>query len=79
MDQVPVILVFMGVAVMALSWIYMIIVAFKDDYSWGLCSVFLPPVGYFYGLFSWSKSWEFELMAVIGFLMTASGLWGLLA
>ena len=69
MDPIAPILMFFGVALLATSWVYLLIVSYKDDFSWGLCSTFLPPLGYFYGLFQLGKTWEIQLMSIIGVIL----------
>ena len=40
-----------GVVALLVSWIVLMITAWKEDYAWGLCTIFLPPLSYLYGLF----------------------------
>ena len=39
-----------GLAALLTSWVLLIIVAWKEDYAWGLCTVLLPPLSYLYAL-----------------------------
>lgn len=58
-----------GLATLFVSWILLLIAAWKDDYAWGLCAVLLPPLAYFYGLFHLDKAGQSLLLAAIGCFM----------
>jgi hypothetical protein len=58
-----------GIAILAASWIMLIIASFREDFTWGLSSVFVPPFAYFYGLFKWQKAQEAILFAVLGWVL----------
>ncbi len=74
MDATTAVLVFGGVVLLAGSWIQLIFTATAEDFTWGLCSVFLPPLAYFYGLFEWSKAGDAIKMAIVGLVMIGCGL-----
>ena len=58
-----------GGAILLASWIMLIITSFREDFTWGLSSVFVPPFAYFYGLFQWSKAKAAILFAVLGWIL----------
>ena len=33
-----------GAAMLLTSWVLLLITSWKEDYAWGLCSLFLPPL-----------------------------------
>jgi hypothetical protein len=74
MESISSVLVFFGAASLLISWIYMIIIAFKTDYAWGFMSIFFPPLAYLYGLFNLGKAWEVLGLAVLGSGLLLAGL-----
>ncbi len=69
MDATTATLMTFGLAALLASWILMIIVAWREDYAWGLCSVLLPPLAYLYGLFRLDKAGQSLLLAVAGLFL----------
>lgn len=59
---------FGGVMLLA-SWVLLLIVAWKEDYTWGLCTLFLPPLSYLYGLARFDKAGESLLLALAGWVL----------
>jgi hypothetical protein len=51
------------------SWILLLIAAFKEDYAWGIFAVLLPPLAYVYGLFRLDKAGQSLLVAAAGLFM----------
>ena len=58
-----------GLAALLLSWIVLLITAWKEDYTWGLCTIFLPPLSYLYALARLDKSGGAIALAVLGWLV----------
>lgn len=58
-----------GVALLLVSWVVMLIVAWKEDYAWGLCALFLPPLAYLYGLARLDKAGEAILAGIAGWVL----------
>ena len=73
MDASNALLMTLGVATLLTSWVLLLTVAWKEDYAWGLFSLLLPPVGYFYGLFRLDKAGQTLLVALIGWTMVFFG------
>ncbi|WNO08752.1 hypothetical protein [Teredinibacter sp. KSP-S5-2] len=57
-----------GVVLLLASWIQLLFTSFEDDYTWGLTALFVPPLAYLYGFFSWDKAKASIWMAVIGWV-----------
>lgn len=58
-----------GVAMLLLSWIVLMIAAWREDYAWGLCTIFLPPLSYLYGIARLDKAGEAILLAIAGWAL----------
>ncbi len=56
MEPISAVLVTFGVILLLTSWIYLMIISFKADFSWGLCAVFVPVLAYIYAFFDWKKT-----------------------
>ena len=69
MDATTATLLTFGVAALATSWIVLLIVSWKEDYAWGLCTLFLPPLSYLYSLARLDKAGESLLLAIAGWVM----------
>lgn len=57
-----------GAAILLTSWILLLITAWKEDYAWGLCTLFLPPLSYLYALTRLDKAGEAILVAAVGWI-----------
>ncbi len=57
-----------GWVLLAASWVVLLIQSFKEDYAWGLSTLFLPPLSYLYALFIWEKTREAIMLAVLGWV-----------
>ena len=66
MDSLSATMMTFGVLLLLASWVQMMFVSFKDDFSWGLTTLFVPPLSYVYGLFSLEKSGAAIFMAFLG-------------
>jgi hypothetical protein len=55
-----------GLAILLASWILLLIVAWKEDYAWGLFTLLLPPLSYAYALFRLDKAGQPLMLAGIG-------------
>jgi len=69
MDAGTATLVTYGAAALLVSWVLLLIVSWKEDYAWGLCTLFLPPLSYLYGLFRLDKAGQAILVAIIGWVL----------
>ncbi|MDB2409997.1 MAG: hypothetical protein P8J42_04670 [Pseudomonadales bacterium] len=74
MDPVTTILLSSGGILLVASWIQLIITASGEDFTWGLCSLFLPPLAYFYALWEWDKAGDAIKMAIGGLALIGLGL-----
>jgi len=71
MDAASAALTTFGVVALVGSWIQLLVVAWQEDYAWGLCTLFLPPLSYLYSLSEWSKARDAILLAVAGWVLIA--------
>ena len=69
MDSGSAVLLTFGLATLLVSWILLLIVAWKEDYAWGLFALLLPPLAYLYGLFRLDKAGQSLLVAAAGLVM----------
>ena len=69
MDATTATLMTFGLAALLASWVVMIIVAWQEDYAWGLCTLLLPPLSYLYGLARLDKAGQALLLAAIGWIL----------
>ncbi len=58
-----------GAATLAVSWVLLLIVSWKEDYAWGLCTLFLPPLSYLYALSRLDVAGQSLLAAAVGWLL----------
>ena len=69
MDPLSATLTTFGVILLASSWLVLIKESFDDDYTWGLCTLFVPPLAYFYGIFAWDKAREAIGLSALGLVL----------
>jgi len=69
MDAGTATLVTYGVATLAVSWVLLLIVSWKEDYAWGLCTLFLPPVSYLNAMLRLDVAGQALLVAVVGWIL----------
>lgn len=66
MDPMSAMLTTAGIALLLLSWGLLLATSFKEDFTWGLCTIFLPPLSYLYGFVRWSRAQEPLLVGLLG-------------
>ncbi len=69
MDAPSAAMMVFGLAALLTSWVLLLIAAWREDYSWGLCATLLPPLAYLYALFRLDKAGESLLVAVVGWVL----------
>jgi len=74
MDPLSVTLIVAGVVILLASWIYLLIISFKTDFSWGLTTIFLPPISYLYTLFALDKAGGALGLCIVGWFLIWLGL-----
>ncbi|WP_019531021.1 hypothetical protein [Dasania marina] len=62
-----------GSAVLVLSWFSLVVSSAKEDFTWGLCSFFLPPLSYLYSLCRLDVAKDAVILALIGLALLALG------
>lgn len=73
MEASDALLMTLGAAALLVSWVLLLIVSWKEDYAWGLFSLLLPPVGYFYGFFRLDKAGQALMVAILGWVLVFLG------
>lgn len=63
-----------GVLLLIISWINLLILSFREDFTWGLSTLFVPPLSYAYSLFALDKAGASVALALIGWLLIFMGL-----
>ncbi len=69
MEAIPATLLTFGCVALAISYVLLLITSWKEDYAWGLCTMFIPPLSYLYALARLDKAGDALLMAVIGWVL----------
>ena len=59
----------LGAASLAVSWVLLLIAAWKEEMAWGMCALLLPPLGYGYALFRLDKAGSSLITALIGWIL----------
>ena len=67
-------LMFLGASCLLVSWVLLLIAAWKEDYAWGMFSLFFPPVGYGYAFFRLESAGNSLGIAVLGWVLVFLGL-----
>jgi Mn2+/Fe2+ NRAMP family transporter len=55
-----------GLALLLSSWVLLLVISWKEDYAWGLFTLLLPPLSYFFALFKLDKAGQSILLAIAG-------------
>jgi hypothetical protein len=58
-----------GVAALVASWVVLLIESWGEDYSWGLCTLLLPPFSYLYALTRLDKAAGALTLAAVGWVL----------
>jgi hypothetical protein len=69
MDATSATMMTFGLAALLASWVLLLIVSWKEDYAWGLCTLLLPPFAYLYALFRLDKAGQSLLLAALGWIL----------
>jgi hypothetical protein len=62
-----------GFAALLVSWVLLLVAAWREDYAWGLFATLLPPLAYLYGLFRLDKAGQSLLVAAVGLFLVWLG------
>lgn len=74
MESIAALFITFGGAALLASWVSLFITSSKEDFTWGLCSVLLPPVSYCYALLRLDVAKESIVLAIIGCLLVLVGI-----
>jgi hypothetical protein len=66
MEPASALLMTFGAVALLASWVLLLIASSREDFTWGLCTLLLPPFSYLYGLFRLDAAGESLLLAAIG-------------
>ena len=69
MDASSAALLVFGVVALLASWVVLLIESWKEDYSWGMCTLLLPPLSYLYSLSRLDKAGQPLLLAAAGWIL----------
>lgn len=69
MEATTATLVTFGAVALLASWVVLLITSWKEDYAWGLCTLFLPPLSYLYSLARLDKTADALLLAAGGWIL----------
>jgi hypothetical protein len=69
MEATSATLVTFGAVALLASWVLLLIESWKEDFAWGLCTLFLPPLSYLYGLSRLDKAGEALMLAAAGWIL----------
>lgn len=70
MDPITAVFLTFGVILVVAGWVQLMFTSFDDDFTWGLTTMFLPPLSYIYSFFAWDKAKGAMTLTLIG--------WGLI-
>ena len=74
MDPLSSAMMMFGCVLLAASWFLLLQISFDNDFSWGLTTLFLPPLSYLYACFAWEKARDAVWFAVAGVVLVGLGL-----
>ena len=69
MDASSAALLVFGVVALLASWVVLLIESWKVDYSWGMCTLLMPPLSYLYSLSRLDKAGQPLLLAAAGWIL----------
>ncbi len=72
MDPMTAVLMTFGAILVFAGWVQLLITSFNEDYSWGLTTLFLPPISYIFACFAWDKAKGAMWLTGIGWLLIVS-------
>ena len=74
MESMPALLITFGAAALLASWVTLFITSSKEDFTWGLCTVLLPPLSYGYALLRLDLAKESIVLAALGCILVLAGI-----
>ena len=69
MEAITAAMVTFGAVALLASRVVLLIASWKDDFTWGLCTLFLPPLSYLYGLTRLDEAGDAILLAIAGWIL----------
>ena len=74
MDPITAVFITFGVILILAGWVQLLFTSFGEDFSWGLATLFVPPLSYVYSLFALDKAAGAMSMTGIGWGLVLFGL-----
>ncbi len=74
MDPITAVFITFGVILVLAGWVQLLFTSFGEDFSWGLATLFVPPLSYVYSLFALDKAAGAMSMTGIGWGLVLAGL-----
>ena len=62
-----------GIAALFASWVLLLIEASQEDFTWGLCTVLIPPLSYLYALLRLDITKDAIWLAIVGCILVWAG------
>jgi hypothetical protein len=69
MEPISALFMTFGAVALLASWVLLLIESSREDFTWGLCTLLLPPFSYLYGVFRLDKAGESLILAVVGWVL----------
>ncbi len=69
MEASSALLMTLGAVALLASWVLLLIESSREDFTWALCTLLLPPLSYLYGLFRWEKAGESLVLTALGWVL----------
>lgn len=74
MDPITTVFLTFGVILVLAGWVQLLFTSFGEDFSWGLATLFVPPLSYVYSLFALDKAAGAMGMTGLGWGLVLVGL-----
>ena len=74
MDPISALFTTYGAVALLVSWVILLISSSKEDFTWGLCTFFLPPLSYCYGLLRLDIAKDSIVLAIAGCILVLAGI-----
>jgi len=62
-------LALIGVLLAIIGNLWIVVLAFRTGLLWGLCCLFVPPVGLVYCALNFRETWKPLIVAIVGLVM----------
>lgn len=66
MDPISAVFFTFGIILMFAGWVQLMFTSFREDFTWGLATIFVPPMSYLYAMFALDKAKDALILTAIG-------------